>query len=123
MPAPPRPKRFQIHLSTAVVLMLAAGALLGLNSIIDYDFVVVYTGNPEHAIVSYTYRGYGWPFMAWETVGSRPGVNLIYTQLQWSTSFNYKNLGIDLLYAIILLFDIWVISESLIRGRAARKAP
>jgi hypothetical protein len=56
---------FQIHLSTAVVLMLAAGILLWANIgrsreyIVDYDF----TRTPPLPILN-SYVSYGWPVSA-----------------------------------------------------------
>jgi hypothetical protein len=58
MPAPPRRKRFQIHLSTAVVMMLVAAVLVWAN------MTERYLHNPPTNLFQSKFVLYGWPLDA-----------------------------------------------------------
>ncbi len=99
MPEPQRRKRFQIHLSTAVVMMFVAGGILWAN------------------LRSAPLSIYGWPFYeVWwdsETIGHRtfPVDNGPYF-----TRMILSNLAV----ALGIIFAVWFLCECLIR-RSARK--
>jgi hypothetical protein len=89
-----RRKRFQIHLSTAVLLMLAAGAIVWAN--------VKERPWGERFIIR------GWP-LDWMEYWGMSGKD-------------YSLLGIpcDIVVAALLLFAVWFVCEWWIRRRAAR---
>jgi hypothetical protein len=101
MTNPPRLKRrFQIHLSTAIVMMFVAGGLIWAN--------VSGTRHP-----SYNYIEHGWPFrsqMHFVGLGSYEGEEM-----------PYLCASIDGMVAITFLLITHAICEWLIRRRAARK--
>ena len=98
MPEPPRRKRFQIHLSTAIVMMFVAGALIWANTrnqVDDANFKEFVVGWPNHAVIKIVQN---------ENAG-------IY----------YRNIIIDLWIAFTILYFSYRFCEWLIRRRAARK--
>jgi hypothetical protein len=112
MTEPPRRKRFQIHLSTAIVLMFVAGGLIWANRIEKLS-----TSRIEFA--EYTHAG--WPFWALnhihlidpygiERIGKTDMYFIVYPGL-------IENLSV----AALILFSVWFLCEWLIRRRAARK--
>lgn len=52
---------FQIHLSTAIVLMFVAGAILFINFEVQRSYSAVIR-NPTQTVVDY-YDGWGWPLL------------------------------------------------------------
>jgi len=126
MPERARRKRFQIHLSTAIVMMVAAGILLWANLGRPQDIVPIaeprarYSG--DSTTVCLVSQAYGWPDVvkryyvrtlnykgsepAW--VGSR----------EWR--LDWWNLAEDVLIAVIILTIVWYLCERLIRRRAIR---
>ncbi|HLX59882.1 MAG TPA: hypothetical protein VKX17_01250 [Planctomycetota bacterium] len=62
MPEPPRRKRFQVRLSTAIVLMFAAGACIYLNTLPILHYAGEISGKEIFEI-----SGYGWPCRVWDT--------------------------------------------------------
>ena len=109
MPEPPRPKRFQIHLSTAIVMMFVAGALMWANA----------PGRRYDSVP-------GWPFPV-EKTGNGP-FDEIARGVMGMPEFIYSRLFeisivLDAMIGLSILFAVWFICERLIRRRAARKAP
>src|SRR5690349_11232386 len=106
MPSPLPPKRFQIHLSTAIVLMFVAGGLIWTNvrggivkRVEDTIFIDHY---------------YGWPFG--DLIYSTTFDNTI--QTYW---IDYTKIALDLGVALLLLLAVYFLCERLIRRRAAGK--
>src|SRR5436190_1967908 len=99
---PPPRKRFQIHLSTAIVLMFVAGSLIWANVPIKATSI---TSANERC----TYYLYGWPIRA------KISHNVIMT--------HDIPIAIDVIFSVTLLFCVWFLCEHLIRRRAARKEP
>jgi|SRR5579862_1262852 len=111
MPEPPRRARFQIHLSTAIVLMFVAGGLIWANigvSIYKLNF---------HGTRS-THLQYGWPFKAPLFIIEENGVQFAprATPIFFAIFFVP-----DLLIAVGILLATGFTCEWLIRRRAARK--
>jgi hypothetical protein len=114
-PEPPRRNRFQIHLSTAVVMMFVAGGIMWGN------IVPSRTSKPEPYLR--ITESYGWP-LPWQTY---------YTARRGNESMGFEAkpfrertqrteaLVIDVLFAPALLFAVWVVCEGRARRRAARK--
>ena len=128
-PKPRRRARFQIHLSTAIVLMFVAGGLIWANInhrkpvaiISNYDF----SGGVSDPIISNQFA-IGWPltfekseFSGWYKGNDalRSGVNLPLGGLHISGI----PLFADLVVALAILFATWYICEWLIRRRSSRK--
>ena len=94
MTEPPPGKRFQFHLSTAIVMMFVAG-------------VITWRGvGPQGD--GFTFE-YGWPFPFWSRLGS--GYIEFYAFI----------LFFDLVIVVLLLTSAWMFCESLIRRRAEGK--
>lgn len=92
---------FQIHLSTAVVLMFVAGAILWAN-VASHEFV--YLNNKSKAWEAIAVHG--WPIYA-----DRPAEHPVYSIL-WAA---------NVIVGFFVLTMTWVFCESLIRRREARK--
>ena len=105
MTEPPRRKRFQFHLSTAIVMMFVAGGLMWANAS-PVDSVPIYHRYPGAV-------DYGWPQTA-------VCIDRLLVDQQW---FERVQWGIvtDIAVACALLFSVWFFCEWLIRRRAARK--
>ncbi|HLX62573.1 MAG TPA: hypothetical protein VKX17_14950 [Planctomycetota bacterium] len=109
MPEPPRRARFQIHLSTAIVLMFVAGGLIWLN-VLERSAGMFLSG--PHIIFA---KDCGWPCFAWTKV-------IEYFPLQSRVCRpSYIGICINLVVALAILFAVYFLCESLIRRRAARK--
>ncbi|MEI6236505.1 MAG: hypothetical protein WCT04_25900 [Planctomycetota bacterium] len=122
MPPPPPHRHFQIHLSTAIVLMFVAGGLIWAN-VREKPSVIVENEMPSSPLRKkrkYTYISYfncrGWPCCV---TSNNPLVKL--WQPDTEVKINYLNAGLDVATAALLLFLVWFILESLIRRRAAQK--
>ena len=100
MPNPPPRMRFQFHLSTAIVMMFVAGALMWANSVKYFDY--------PHPMEGYR----GWPVIMY--YADRP-VNA------QSNSFVYSMVLLNAIIALAILLAVWFLCEWLIRRRAARK--
>jgi hypothetical protein len=114
MTEPPSRNCFQIHLSTAIVLMFVAGGLMWTN--FQNGTVHFYYGGKEDH-VSY----YGWPGA--ELLASPSGVGDYVTD-DGFISETYLIRGcivIDCLVGIMILFTTLIFCEWLIRRRVARK--
>jgi hypothetical protein len=101
-------KRFQVHLSTAIVMMFVAGGLIWANVRIN-NGKRLYFGEP-------TLGGSRIYFYGWPTDG------LIGSSIQQQdTVYLYGGISIDLIVAVTILFAVWFLCEWLIRRRASRK--
>ena len=136
-------KRFQFHLSTAIVMMFVAGGLMWANvterreQIVGNFFsndipVKVRCDVTELMFLQRTDRdlwqgyrewNYGWPYTAMLYQG------IVYLHRNrdmegWKdvrAQFNYPSLIINVVVALTALFAVWFLCEWLIRRRAARK--
>lgn len=109
---PRRPR--QLHLSTAIVLMLVAGGALWLNlKIVERKRIESIAGHT----ISFPVVECGWPliyaFNSQDLFSFRLGGNHIWT-------WDYLCLGIDVCVAIVLLACCALLSEHLIRRREPR---
>jgi len=122
MPSPPRRARFQIHLSTAIVLMFAAGLLIWAN-VRERIQIITSTYSMGTQRVNFVVWTHGWPFPAYAhsaddfkvPVGIPRFLNADESQL------NSICIAGDALTAILLILVVWFTCEWLIRRRAARK--
>jgi hypothetical protein len=103
----PRSRRFQFHLSTAIVLMFVAGGLMWGNVLPNKDW-------------SWEGHGFGWPWINMEVQSTRhvitPRGTLIggptETFVHWTALWN------DIVFWFFILFVVWFVCEWLIRRRA-----
>src|SRR5215212_8689898 len=105
MMEPARRKRFQIHLSTAVVMMVVAATLMWLNT----------TTRKVDDIFAFNRDYYGWPRGAvlaghWNSPGTPGYVDTVQVQYLYLPS-----IAIDLAVAIAILAGTYFTSEWLIR--------
>ncbi|HLX63443.1 MAG TPA: hypothetical protein VKX17_19385 [Planctomycetota bacterium] len=150
MAEPPRRWRFQIHLSTAIVLMFVAGGLLFVNLHPRYE-LVTYDGEGygesvtiEIAQEVYAERGkvpsyfrvrrYGWPvecvetasrvFVSggkWHDVTDSPYRRISTVFFPYGREdYNIKVI-VDCAVSLLIIFTLWFLCEWPIRRRAARK--
>ncbi len=108
MTNPPPRKRFQIHLSTAIVMMFVAGGIIWANALQSDG------SSPEGAYRRYTY---GWPLEFYH----RQFYGDILLEATWGVYYPYARIIIDLVVALAILFSTHFLCEWLIRRRAARK--
>jgi hypothetical protein len=107
---PPRRARFQVHLSTAIVLMFAAGGLMWLNVDIHSDC-----------------KFFGWPYdvVAWSDAyclfDNAPDAIVLGHHLIIAT--NRIMWFSDISFILAILFSVWYACEWLIRRRALKKGP
>jgi hypothetical protein len=113
MPEPPRRARFQIHLSTAIVLMFVAGGMMWANTTTHRTVrgvmpIAQDEGVTYHTIFNYNY---GWPFVA-----------IVYCDLRASyAELYYVAIIANALIAISTLTTTLFVCEWQIRRRAALK--
>jgi hypothetical protein len=125
MPESPRPKWLQVHLSTAVVLMFAATALLWINvreqAVVDTEILLPSGFHPN---AKYN----GWPFIFNEYViapvkvpvgwdGKEPLVTSIESRIIWFDA------TLDVFVGLILLAALWFLCEWQIRRHRERNPP
>ena len=121
MSNPPRRKRFQIHLSTAIALMFVAGALIWANipgpeSIVQADRM----GRPRD--VYYHLRTCGWPLSATYIAKYTWGPNAdVFSGGRYPDSIPPQTIIVNVAVGLATLFAVWFLCEHLIRCRAARK--
>src|SRR6185295_6096720 len=108
MPTPPPRKRYQIHLSTAIVMMFVAGALMWAN-FARFD---THYSDPHCKI-------YGWPCKFMQVYDN--GFVLIYAFNHSMQPYGMLWTSTDCVVWIGSLYLSWFLPEWLIRRRAARK--
>lgn len=123
----PRRKRFQIHLSTAIVLMFAAGGLMWANLIPRIATVVYrFELHGESGFVApVESKEYGWPFVHFLSYENDEHV---FHLGDWEGFLAKSNLGTrkagliyDIVIAFAILFSVWLACEWWIRRRSGRK--
>ncbi|HLX61853.1 MAG TPA: hypothetical protein VKX17_11270 [Planctomycetota bacterium] len=145
MPEPPRRARFQIHLSTAIVMMFVAGGLLQLNLRERVELREEIGKLRPDGTFFYFYEMdlvRGWPLNFCTDDVSRGGLmNMTFVKLaqkqrefinrrdSWRLadslfiSWYQVNVAVDSAIALAILFAVWFILEWLIRRRSStRKA-
>jgi len=109
MDKPPR-RRLQMHLSTAVLMMVAAGGLIWAN-----------TRNKERAPFNMSQYWYGWPYGA---ISSHEHVWYVNSADSYKVGAGYFiyvfAICVDVVVALAILFAVWYVSEWWIRRRAGR---
>ncbi len=121
MENPPRRKRFQIHLSTAIVMMFAWGGLMWANTHVWFTTIIpTYATNSDKLTdVVYSYQGFPIPTI-WDDVEVIMYHNGI-PALRMIVPFDRTFTGIvDGCFALFILFLTFRISEWIIRHRAWR---
>jgi len=116
MTLPPPRKRFQIHLSTAIVMMFVAGVLIWANVRPREITLREETAGPRW-IVDNTYRLRGWPLNVTSELTKYKMVN---PQLAFLTVFaelhvNYWLAAVDAAIGIMILLVAWFGMEYMIR--------
>ena len=112
MPGPPRRKRFQIHLSTAIVMTFVAGALIWAN-VGPYELPLM----DRWRLGPRTLRLYGWPLC----VNRYSISSMMGSDTAQYHGLSEERIAVNVVVAIAILFATWFICEWLIRRRAARK--
>ncbi|HLX64732.1 MAG TPA: hypothetical protein VKX17_25905 [Planctomycetota bacterium] len=109
---PARKRRFfQVHLSTAIMLMFAAGGLLWANSTKYFDET-----DKGHQVGC---RGF--PFAMW---WSDNRLERDFGPLSWMNHdpvFSLPMAALDSFIAAVILFAVWFVCEAWIHRRAARE--
>jgi len=108
-------KRFQIHLSTAIVMMFAAGGLIWANAVPEAtrsNGVLPSSYVQGMAYSNYEFRCYGWPWVAVVWTQERAG-NIV--TWQGADVFNRKELAADILVALAILVSLTTLCEWRIR--------
>ena len=114
MTEPPPRNRFQIHLSTAMVMMFVAGGIFWLN----ISNAQRTEGKPGLSFMVI----YGWPYKAYgEWYYNRSHAPLEKLK-DWTRETKIFTNGVcqNAAVAIVILLTTWFLCESLIRRRAAR---
>ncbi|MEI6232920.1 MAG: hypothetical protein WCT04_07705 [Planctomycetota bacterium] len=139
---PPR-KRFQFHLSTAIVMMFVTGGIIWANvSCTDHFVTVIFEDGhgPREYVLSeremrhatfkeglrhenYRNKFLGWPFVVYLSHEIESVVNekVVPSGIAREEYWMNESLVGDCLAAAIILFAVWFICEWLIRRRAAQK--
>ena len=122
---------FQIHLSTAIVLMFVANALLGANCIpitltvgemgqanLNYAFRMAQGVGVDQSR-TFVHRCQGWPFWFRSRIVDETGTIMPY--YSWANTLSFEWLAADVLIAIVLCGAAVEISERFFRRREVRK--
>ena|SRR5437762_861984 len=118
---------WQVHLSTAIVMVLGAGIGIGLN-LRSHTEVQGFSFSGKSPLLSETQNSlrnvcwYGWPFPVVVTQQTEAASNVeIVTvrvgSFRYAWGWNYLGLLSDLAVGVGLLFGIAYVSESVIRWR------
>ena len=106
MTEPARRRHFQVHLSTAIWLSLAAGVILWMNI---GEFEPEFAGGGELFLKGVpAHRVYGWP------------QEFLYSTEKWSL-WDYQKLIFDLAVTMTILLTVWFVCERRIRRQEAQK--
>ena len=108
MPGPPCRKRFQFHLSTAIVLIFAAGGLMWANMRNHFGTEQWVTIGSDGVPRTITAGAWGWPLTV---IGQRRGM--------WAT-VSFFGTAFNFVFALTVLFYFYHICEWLIRRRTTR---
>src|SRR5437868_14403168 len=100
MTEPPLRKRFQVHLSTAIVMMFVAGGSMWANTL-NWGVGIEHYGAPFLAVLKFH-------------LGGLAPKGKDYCEI------DYGALAMDLIVAILFLYSAWFLCEWLIRRRAVR---
>ena len=115
MPPPPPRRRFQIHLSTAIVLMFVAGGLIWANVRLRRTAEWESLARDSHHFLGVVTVDalfeYGWPATAYSA-----GHAVFY-----EPRIHFIGVFINTLAAFLILFVGWFMFEWIIRRHAARK--
>ena len=120
MPEPPRRKRFQVHLSTAVVLMFVAAVWIWLNTISSKGGPYIILDNEEAAMSIVNgyepfYYHYGWPVRFLESYS-----NTISPEFSFIRIFSGWALALDVTLGFIAIILVCVGCEWWIHRGVAR---
>lgn len=110
----------RIHLSTALVLMVLAGGLVGLN-VRERVELGKTVGIPAHNFTE-CYDRYGWPFDAiasWHFIWQLENGVRTNTQKSWFLLEN--QLAADIAVFLSILFAVWFVLEWRINRQAAKR--
>lgn len=102
MPTPPLPKRFQFHLSTAIVLMFVAGFVLSAN-MSEHKLKVIKIGRSGWK----DYFEYGWPFPLLNST-QEYGIEVRYPA---QGAFDIRGIILNFQTLLLLLFVVWLLCE------------
>ena len=124
----PRSPWFQLHLSTATVLMFVAGGLLWANVRVTKASQLVHfrsvNGPGEETIIWFS-KGFPVSFDRWSPTVSRDVLVLRGAPAPTFTDELYENpytwIAFDIVVSILILASVLAICEWLIRRREARK--
>ena len=141
MSEPPRRKRFQIHLSTVIVLMFVAGGLIWANvrwrrienRHWGYWMTIYPLGSHEHTKHKIVVHGYGWPFHALEAQAFEVEAYRDESKVESSNAKEDEETGVnrwrilpliaDIVFVAAILGIVRFICERLIRSRSTQKEP
>ncbi|HLX59773.1 MAG TPA: hypothetical protein VKX17_00695 [Planctomycetota bacterium] len=118
---PARRWRFQVHLSTAIVLMCVAGGLIWMNvdEGNDVECLIVRSGGVGIR-QCYVSRAYGYPIVARSHLDYITPWDLYGPVVPGKWKLDFGNAALDALYGLVVLFDAWFLCERRIRRRAVR---
>jgi len=126
-------RRFQIHLSTAMVLSLTAGGAIWINTLnrglsefyVGYDYgplkMEAYPASHGFPFTSVYRNGYTWEQEHYISRGPYPWEPPKKAIGTLPDKIEYSSLLADLAFALAVLFTSWILCERSIRRRAARR--
>src|SRR5258708_6741202 len=130
MSPPPPCKRFQIHLSTAIVMMFVAGALIWANTTGNESWHrwmtdETWAGESQPGWSDVILVKYGWPLAGTEYFphgNYRDHRGRLNVHFDW-TDNHYSKWAINGFVGTIILFSVWRLCEWLIRRRGVLLKP
>ena len=122
MTEPPRRSRFQMHLSTAIVLMIVAGGLFWANLREAHRFTL------NQSVPGFLFRNeeitwseYGWPLEAMSHLNVKDLSGLPQSMLDDLNRTDFITLAINFSVAVLILFFVFYVCDRLIRHLAFKK--
>ncbi len=112
---PPRRRSFQIHLSTAIVLMFVSGLLIWANVQIGWRYYRAFDN------IEWDDIEHGWPSSALEFHSHINNGNPDYEETEKHYAFNWTSVFTNAVVAIGIFSAVWWLCEWLIHRRAAGK--